>query len=89
MNLDADYFRKKLNIIARDVDQYTPDEMITELRRLITFAKSSRAAEDNFKETNAIMDAAEKYAQEYEGDDREHIFTDVLNAFYAGTKFTS
>lgn len=33
------------------------------------------------------IDAAETYAAQYDGDDRQDIKTDVLNAFYAGTEF--
>jgi len=33
------------------------------------------------------IDAAERYAANYDGDERSDIKTDVLNAFYAGTKF--
>ena len=34
-----------------------------------------------------VIKAAEKYAENYDDDDRECIKTDVINAFYAGTKF--
>jgi hypothetical protein len=36
-----------------------------------------------------LMDAAEKIADRYEGDDRQDIKTDVMNAFYAGAAFAS
>lgn len=32
--LDVDYFKKKLELILRDVGNYTPDEMYRELSRL-------------------------------------------------------
>lgn len=37
----------------------------------------------------AVMDAAEQLAEEYSGDTRPCIQTDVMNAFYAGCKFAS
>lgn len=37
--------------------------------------------------TNDMIDAAEEYASNYNDDDREHIKTDVINAFYAGIRF--
>jgi len=49
--------------------------------------KSCIAPHDNFEKTNKIIDAAEKYASNYYGDDRQDIVTDVLNAFYAGVKY--
>lgn len=39
--------------------------------------------------TAALIDAAEAYTAEYEGDTRELIKTDVLNAFYAGSKWAA
>jgi len=36
--LDADYFRKKLSAIVRDVDRYTPDEMFNELSKYVMVA---------------------------------------------------
>lgn len=39
--------------------------------------------------TDQIIDAAEKHAAAYDGDDRQDIKTDVMNAFYAGVKFAS
>lgn len=36
---------------------------------------------------NELLERAEKYAAAYDGDDRQDIKTDVLNAFYAGVKF--
>lgn len=38
------------------------------------------------KETDLVL-AAEKYAEKYNGDDRQDIKTDVLNAFYHGAYF--
>jgi hypothetical protein len=37
--------------------------------------------------TDKLIDAAHDHARAYDGDDRECIATDVLNAFYAGAKF--
>ena len=37
--------------------------------------------------SEALIDAAEKHAANYEGDPRQDIKTDVLNAFYAGAKW--
>ena len=37
----------------------------------------------------ALMDAAESHAESYEGDDRQDIKTDVMNAFFAGAKWQS
>lgn len=34
-----------------------------------------------------LVAAAEKWAAAYDGDDRQHIKTDVLNAYYQGAKF--
>jgi hypothetical protein len=39
------------------------------------------------EETDALIDAAEAYAEVYDGDDRQDIKTDVLNAFFAGSKY--
>ena len=36
-----------------------------------------------------LIDAAEAHAEKYDGDDRQHIKTDVMNAFYAGAKWQS
>jgi hypothetical protein len=36
--LDAHYFRKKLKVVVRDVEMFTPDEMFTELSRLMMVA---------------------------------------------------
>lgn len=32
--LDAEYFKKKMKLIVRDVDNYSPNEMFNELSRL-------------------------------------------------------
>lgn len=40
------------------------------------------------KETDLIL-AAEKYASKYDGDDRQDIKTDVLNAFYHGSEWSN
>jgi len=34
-----------------------------------------------------LIDAAESHAEHYEGDDRQDIKTDVMNAFFAGAKW--
>jgi hypothetical protein len=38
-------------------------------------------------DTGLLIDAAEKHATAYDGDDRDCIKTDVINAFYAGAEF--
>jgi hypothetical protein len=40
-------------------------------------------------ELERLIDAAEKHAESYDGDDRQDIKTDVMNAFYAGAKWQS
>lgn len=47
------------------------------------------ANEQGLTPQSALIDAAEKYAEKYDGDDRECIRNDVLNAFYAGAKFAA
>lgn len=42
-----------------------------------------RKVPDDAKEPDLIL-AAEKYAEMYDGDDRQDVKTDVLNAFYHG-----
>lgn len=42
--LDADYFKKKLKLIVRDAEMYTPDEMFAELTRLAGVAIRDREA---------------------------------------------
>ncbi|GLX86331.1 hypothetical protein tloyanaT_25840 [Thalassotalea loyana] len=37
--LDTHYFKKKLSLIVRDIDCYTPSEMCEELKRLSLVAK--------------------------------------------------
>lgn len=39
--LDAHYFKKNLDRISRDADQYTPEEMATALTRLSGVARAS------------------------------------------------
>lgn len=39
--------------------------------------------------TYKLIAAAEKHAAAYEADERDDIRTDVLNAFYAGSKYGS
>lgn len=39
--LDSNYFKKKLRLVVRDVDNYTPDEMFNELSRLAEVARRS------------------------------------------------
>ena len=36
-----------------------------------------------------LIDAADKYADNYNGDDRENIKTDVINAFFAGSRYAN
>lgn len=38
-------------------------------------------------DTGKLIDAAHDHARAYDGDEREGIVTDVMNAFYAGAKF--
>lgn len=40
--LDAEYFRKNLQQLARDADNYTPDEMERALTRLADVAKGQK-----------------------------------------------
>jgi hypothetical protein len=51
-----------------------------EIRRLRSLANLTDVLECTIAE-------AESYAAHYDGDDRQDIKTDVLNAFYAGAKF--
>lgn len=39
------------------------------------------------EELGALIEAAEHHAEAYDGDDRECIKTDVINAFFAGAAF--
>jgi hypothetical protein len=41
--LDAEYFRKKLTLIARDCDDFTPYEMYIALTRLADIVEESTA----------------------------------------------
>lgn len=41
------------------------------------------------EQPGGVIAAAEKFAANYDGDDRVDIKTDVLNAFYAGSKFAA
>lgn len=49
--LDADYFGKKLRSIVRDVSNYTPSEMMNEMKILFTVAETQE------KERQKILDA--------------------------------
>jgi hypothetical protein len=46
--LDVDYFRKKLRIIVRDADRFTPEEMARALARLSVTAASYVLNEEEF-----------------------------------------
>lgn len=46
--LDVDYFQKKLKLIVRDADRYTPDEMARELARLSVTADKKVINEKEF-----------------------------------------
>jgi hypothetical protein len=39
--------------------------------------------------TDELIGAAEKYSNQYNNDDRQDVFTDVLNAFYHGAEFSA
>ena len=45
--------------------------------------------QDMTTQLERMIDAAEARAEKYDGDDRQHIKTDVMNAFYAGAKWQS
>ena len=60
-------------------------EKTTELEQDSSLADGKSAFNDGLGHT---IDAAEYYADQYEGDDRQDIKTDVLNAFYAGVEFS-
>ena len=49
--LDADYFKKKLTLIVRDISQYTPSEMYRELIRLSLTAATQADIKVEVKET--------------------------------------
>lgn len=46
--LDVDYFKKKLKLVVRDADRYTPDEMARELARLSVAADKKVLKEKEF-----------------------------------------
>lgn len=46
--LDVDYFKRKLNLVLRDADRYTPDEMARELARMSVVANSEVIKEKEF-----------------------------------------
>jgi hypothetical protein len=46
--LDVDYNKKKLEIVLRDLDRYTPSELSRELLRLINATKSDVLSEPEF-----------------------------------------
>ena len=48
--LDASYFEKKLALIARDLDRYTPDEIARELLRLVGVASPITLTEKEFSD---------------------------------------
>jgi len=39
LDLDYEYFKKKLKLVIRDIKSYTPEELNTELLRLAETAK--------------------------------------------------
>jgi len=47
--LDVSYFKKKLKLIVRDADRYTPDEMARELLRLSSAASTKVVIEPEFQ----------------------------------------
>lgn len=55
-------------------------------RALTTPAKAELTAQND---TGKLIAAADKHAQVYNDDDRQHIKTDVINAFYAGSVWHS
>jgi len=64
-----------------EISQFTPDEILWLADNLS--AKLEEIDTLTVNETDLIS-AAEKYAEIYDGDDRQDIKTDVLNAFYHG-----
>ena len=44
---------------------------------------------ESLKEFDALVQAAERHVSHYDGDDRQDIRIDVLNAFYAGAWFAA
>lgn len=46
--LDVDYFKRKLKIIIRDVDNYTPSELARELARMSRTSDSKVLLEEEF-----------------------------------------
>jgi hypothetical protein len=61
-------------------------EHATAILVYVLAASSASPAQQPVVEDQLIA-AAEKYAANYDNDDRQHIKTDVLNAFYAGWTF--
>jgi len=55
-NLDKDYFNKKLAIILRDIDLYTPEELAFELARVACTSNRLTA----FLEVNRIYNTSEE-----------------------------
>jgi hypothetical protein len=56
-------------------------------RAALSAQKSAPVAASQFQWMNALFPSAEKYAESYNGDDRQDVKTDVLNAYYAGAEF--
>ncbi len=52
-----------------------------------TYEPAAAPAAPVLEDENNLIDAADKHAQNYAGDPRDCIKTDVLNAFYAGAKW--
>lgn len=56
--LDTDYFSKKLSLIQRDIAQYTPQELATELRRLSETALPHASPEQDREKFEEFMETA-------------------------------
>lgn len=52
--LDASYFSKKLKSIMRDVNNYTPEEMTNELKRLCSVAESQEKEQQKIRDAISI-----------------------------------
>ncbi len=58
--LDHDYFAKKLNIIARDASNFTPQEMAIELGRLVAVTRCDSDEITQLRQRIAELEAAAK-----------------------------
>jgi len=67
--LDANYFKNKLSLIARDADNYTPDEMYRELTRLAEVARPAQITKILNNDGVINMDKLKKLIEDSEGMD--------------------